>query len=245
MPESAPEGKVLAVIKETDQTNSLVVDFPNRGFLERKPGQYATIRVKREDGWSEPHPFTISCAPEEGSLLRFTIKKSGDFTSTVPELAPGTPVQCAGPFGAFCKDIEDKNDIVMIAGGVGITPFLSVLRHFRDIKAQNHIRLFWCNKTLDDAFSLNELAGMTRELHLRVVHVLSRAPGAEKYHDPSLPAVTYESGHLTKNTLLKYGVSPGAAYYLCGPSAMQNAVLAELAACGVDPDNVEKEKFGR
>jgi len=245
MPESAPAGKVLAVIKETDQTHSLVVDLPDRAFLERKPGQYATIRVKRPDGWSEPHPFTISCAPQEGSLVRFTIKKSGNFTSAVPELAPGAHVMCAGPFGAFCKDIESKNDIAMIAGGVGITPFLSVLRHFRDIKARNQIQLFWCNKTLGDAFSLNELAGMTRELHLRVVHVLSRAPGAEKCHDPSLPAVTYESGHLGKNTLLKYGVSPDAAYYLCGPRSMQEAVLAELAGCGVDPDKVEKEKFGR
>jgi predicted ferric reductase len=245
MPESAPEGKVLAVIKETEQTNSLVVDIPDRGFLERKPGQYATIRVKQADGWSEPHPFTISCAPEEGSLLRFTIKKSGGFTSAVPRLAPGTEIRCAGPFGAFCKDIESKNDIVMIAGGVGITPFLSVLRHFRDIKAQNHIQLFWSNKTLGDAFSLNELAGMTRELHLRVVHVLSREQDAAKYHDPSLPGVTYESGHLSKNVLLKYGVLPTAAYYLCGPPKMQEAVLAELASCGVDQGKVEKEKFGR
>ncbi|MBF0481460.1 MAG: FAD/NAD-binding family oxidoreductase [Desulfovibrionaceae bacterium] len=245
MPDAAPEGKVLAVIKETDQTNSLVVDLPNRSFLERKPGQYATIRIKRADGWSEPHPFTISCPPAEGSLLRFTIKKAGGFTSAVPDFPPGAPVRCAGPFGAFCKDIETHNEIVMIAGGVGITPFLSVLRHFRDIKAQNRIQLFWCNKTLGDAFSLNELAGMTRELSLRVVHVLSREKNAANRHDPSLPAVTYESGRLARNTLLKYGVTPGAAYYLCGPGAMQDTVLAELAGCGVDPGKVEREKFGR
>jgi predicted ferric reductase len=245
MSQAATEGKVLAVIKETDQTNSLVVDVKDRQFLERRPGQFATIRVRREDGWSDPHPFTISCAPEEGSLLRFTIKKSGNFTQAVPELEPGTPIQCAGPFGAFCADIENKSDIVMIAGGVGVTPFLSVLRHFRDVRAQNHIRLFWSNKTLHDAFSLNELAGMTRELHLRVVHVLTREADAAKYHDPSLPAVSYEPGRFTKNTLLKYDVSKDAAYYLCGPPAMQDAVLAELASCGVEAGKVQREKFGR
>lgn len=239
--QKSSHGKVLQTITESGDTTSLLVDpsEPEK-FRDRKPGQFATIRVMQDGGWSDPHPFTISCAPED-EALRFTIKAAGDFTAKVPGIKPGTPIQCAGPFGHFCGDIESRANIVMIAGGVGVTPFLSVLRHFRNIKAKNKVTLLWANKTEADIFDGDELAAMTAELDLIVVHVLSRAAAA-----PSSPAprVLYELGRLGRETILRHAPDPGAAaFYLCGPPAMQEAVLAALRSCGVDPDSVAREKF--
>lgn len=239
---------VLKVDQENHDTASLYLTGPDiEKFKNRNAGQFATIRVFRDGQWSEPHPFTLSSAPEDDSL-RMTIKQSGTFTSTVPELAPGTPVQCSGPYGQFCRGIDEKHEIVMIAGGVGITPFLSVLRHFRQTKSTNSVLLLWANKTLDDAFAAKELEELTSILDLCVVHVLSRVKPedvgtAPEFADGRPGCVKFEFGHIDHELLMRHIRSKSAAFYLCGPPAMQNAVLAALDKCGIAPGQIEKEAF--
>lgn len=235
--------KVLKTEKENNDVTSLYLEEGDyERFKDRRAGQYVSIRTLSEDKWSEPHPFTISCAPED-KILRLTIKKAGRFTSAIPDLKPGTPVKCAGPFGDFCKDIETKEEIIMIAGGIGITPFLSVLRHFVNINAKNKVKLSLANKTIDDAFAEEELKEMTKLLNLKVVHALAREKEVDKYFDQDFPEVIYAAGYVTRN-LLKENIDwVNSSFYLCGPPPMQNFVLGELEACGIDPESVEKEKF--
>ena len=234
--------KVVKVVPENHDSNSLYLEGSDEGFVKRKAGQNASIRIMRPDGWSEPHPFTISGAPEDG-VLRFTIKKEGKFTSAIGDLKPGTPVKCMGPLGVFCKDIDAKPSIVMIAGGVGITPFLSVLRHFRNIKAPNKVTLFWANKTIEDTFSTDEIKQMSRELSLTVVHCLSRDDDVNRYVDALYPNVYYEKGRLNEDILKRHGVVMDATVYLCGPPPMMESALNDLQKVGVEPDSVEREKF--
>ncbi|HUT70784.1 MAG TPA: hypothetical protein VMW89_08910 [Desulfatiglandales bacterium] len=234
--------KVLKTERENHDTTSLYLEGDDENFEKRQAGQWLSLRVLRNDGWSEPHPFTISCAPEDDTL-RLTIKKAGAFTSAIPDLRPGTPVRCDGPFGVFCKDIDQKENIVMIAGGVGITPFLSVLRHFRNMRAKNQVKLFWTNKTVDDVFAAEELQEMTKELDLFVVHTLSREKEVDKYFQGDFSQVHYVSGYVTRGLLQRQVDLPNASFYVCGPPNMQEFVLGELEACGVSPDSVEKEKF--
>lgn len=240
--------KIVKVEKENDDTTSIYFSGPDmERFKNRKPGQYASIRIFQDGDWSAPHPFTLSCAPEDDTL-RMTIKKSGAFTSSIPNIQPGTPIQCTGPYGQFCKDIGTSKEIVMIAGGVGITPFLSVLRHFKESKADNEITLFWANKTPADAFASKELLEFTQSLKLHVVHVFSRVDPADQTHAPVFQdgrpgKITHEYGRLNQTILLRHITSTEASFYLCGPPAMQQAVLDELSQCGVAPDRVDKEAF--
>jgi len=234
--------KVARVVPENGDVNSLFLEGGDDRFKKRAAGQYASIRIPSSGGWTEPHPFTISAAPED-PLLCFTIKKEGPFTSAIPDLKPGTPVKVAGPVGAFCRAIEERPEIVMIAGGVGITPFLSVLRHFRNAGAKNRILLFWGNKTMSEAFRLDEIGAMTRELDLTVVHCLSREESVEGHFDERTPRMLYEKGRVSADILGRHGVKPGAACYLCGPPGMMEATLKELEALGVDPASVQEERF--
>lgn len=241
----------LAVVKvdtENHDTTSIYFSGPDMvRFKNREAGQFASIRLFRDGAWTDPHPFTLSCAPEDDTL-RMTIKKSGAFTSAIPDIEPGTPIQCAGPFGQFCHGIELNQEIVMIAGGVGITPFLSVLRHFRDIGADNDMVLFWANKTPQDAFAAAELEECTRSLRLHVVHVFSRVAETDRaaaplFADGRPGRVSFEYGHLRQDILARHIKTATAAFYLCGPPPMQQTVLDELSKCGVDPGSVRKEAF--
>jgi predicted ferric reductase len=239
---------VVKVERENHDTTSIYFTGPDiQRFKARRAGQFAAIRVLRDGKWSEPHPFTLSSAPEDDAL-RMTIKNSGEFTSRIPGLEPGTPIQCAGPFGSFCEGIDEKPESVMIAGGVGITPFMSVLRHFRDTNAQNHVQLFWANKTPQDAFAASELEELTRTLKLDVIHVFSRVAEADRVASPEFSdgrpgSVSFEYGRLNQEILSRRIVHRDAAFYLCGPPPMQETVIIELAKCGVAQDAVQKEAF--
>jgi len=234
--------KVVKVVPENNDINSLYLEGSDEKFTHRKAGQFASLMIMRPDGWSEAHSFSISCAPED-PLLHLTIKKVGAFTSAIPDLQSGTPVKCIGPLGVFCRDIELNPVIVMIAGGVGIAPFLSVLRHFRNIKAGNKVTLFWVNKTIDDAFSSDEIGGMTRDINLTAVYCLSREDDAQRYLQQRYPRVLYENGRLSGDIMKRRGVTEDAAYYLCGPSPMMEATLKELGSINVDQSAVQQEKF--
>jgi predicted ferric reductase len=234
--------KVARVAPENREVNSVYLEGSDEKFAARKAGQFVSIMVMKPDGWSEAHPFTISGAPED-ALLRLTIKKEGAFTSSVPDWKPGTQVKCTGPLGVFCRDIDSRPVIVMMAGGVGVTPFLSVLRHFAHIKAANRVTLFWGNKTLEDAFALDELGEMTRGLDLTVVHCLSREEDVQAHFQPSLPRALYEKGRLSADIFQRHGVGRDAAFYLCGPPPMMEAAVKELGPLGVEPSAVNQEKF--
>jgi predicted ferric reductase len=235
--------KVAGVRKETYDTATLVLERPEGPgpFGQRRAGQFAIVRVRDGKKWSEPHPFTIS-APPNSDELHFTIKAAGRFTSAIPYLVPGTEVLCEGPYGIFSMDFLKEHKIVMISGGVGITPFLSSIRHAAKTGVSASIILFCCNKTLDDIIASEELILATGKLNLKIVHVLS------KVRNEDLPTgigrITYESGHLTPEMISEYVPSGDASFYLCGPPAMQSGTLKALKkALGVPAWKVKRETF--
>jgi ferredoxin-NADP reductase len=130
-----------------------------------------------------------------------------------------------------------------MAGGVGITPFLSVLRHFKNIKAGNKVTLFWANKAIADVFSSDEIEKMTQELSLTVVHCLSREDDVQRHFQQQYPHILYEKGRLSGDILKRHGVTKDATFFLCGPPSMMEAALKELDNLHVDPSAVKQENF--
>jgi predicted ferric reductase len=234
--------KVMKVVPENQDTYSLYLEGNDEKMAKRKAGQFASLSIMMGGGWSDPHPFSIANAPED-PFLCLTIKKAGPFTSAIPDLKPGTEVSCMGPVGLFCKDIDAKPLLVMMAGGVGVTPFLSVLRHFKNVKAKNTATLFWVNKTMEDAFATDEIKAMTKDMALTVVYCLSRADDVRGYNRPEYPRVFFEPGRLSGDILKKYGTGKEASFYLCGPPPMMESALAEAGALHVDQGAIEKETF--
>jgi predicted ferric reductase len=243
------EWSVAEAVEETHDTRSLgLAPAESIGpFGLRHAGQFATIRLKRRVGWTEPRPFTISSPPGD-EQLRFTIKKAGWLSAAAHSLRPGARLFCEGPYGVFTPDFERERNLVLIAGGVGVTPFLSAIRYAHRAAPQTHVTLVWGNKTPADIIAREELENLTKCMWLKVVHVFSvHGEGAGPGQPPAdggAAGVFYERGFV-KSELLKKHVDPhGASFYLCGPPAMQRFVLRELRkAFGVRRRQVKRELF--
>jgi predicted ferric reductase len=212
---------------------------PGARPLAYRPGQFQFIVLWRgERGLPvEEHHFTIASSPEAPDL-QMTIKSVGDFTATIGQTLPGDRVSLEGPFGQFSYTLRPQDkDLVFLAGGIGITPLMSMLRHMRDTQADISVLLVWGNKAEADIIFREELETMAAgaEPRLQVVHVLSQA-GADW---------SGEKGFLNIELLRKY-IKDGfgeKTYYICGPPVMTELSLRLLRELGVPADKIDYEQF--
>ena len=215
-------------------------------FLRRQAGQFAILRTRSgawwRGKWSDPHPFTISGAPEEGPRLRFTIKAmpGGRFSTRVRQWAIGEEILVEGPFGVFTPNLHKERNVVMVAGGVGITPFLSILRHAQTA-VEGDITLIWGIKNKEDLMLLEEFQEMIGRTagHIRIVLVMSvKGAVQELLTDPSSPkipaSIPIEEGFITKDLLERHAPGLRASrphpphVYLCGPPIMTQKLVPLL-----------------
>ena len=167
-----------------------------------------------------------------------TIKESGDFTRGIGMVRAGDLLAVQAPFGRFSYLLHpDEKDIVFIAGGIGITPIMSMLRHMRDSAADKDVQLFYANNSEEDIVFRRELAELAsgKAPRLRVTHVLAR-PG---------DGWTGERDRIDWPMIEKNmsGNSRAKAFYLCGPPPMMNALITTLIENGIPSRQVRSERF--
>jgi len=207
--------------------------------LRHFPGQFAFLRPYHEGLRRERHPFTISSSSTgDPATISFTIKESGDFTRHIGEIQLGDLVSIDGPYGRFSfllKRVKAGDHLLMIAGGVGITPILSMLRFMRDIADPRPVTLIWANRARNDIFFREEIDSLPRKLpNLRVHHVLS--------DEPDWPG---PRGYVTE-ALLQNLLTEGdrrARVFLCGPPPMMESVAAALRKLGFPRRRIHTERF--
>jgi len=208
------------------------------GLATHAPGQFALVTFESARLPREEHPWTISSSPAKGPGLQFAVKESGDFTRRIHELQEGDRARIRGPYGLFSHLALEKGqgtEIVMIAGGVGVTPFLSMLRHMANAGDTRKVTLIWSNKTAEDILWRDELNTLSPTLPgLTVHHVLTRQADWDGF-----------TGRLDAKLLqqLLAGHSRGSHVFLCGPPSMMGSVKAELRRCGFKKEQVHTEEF--
>jgi predicted ferric reductase len=200
-----------------------------------RPGQFAFLTLRRAGLPTETHPFTLSSCPAADGSLGFTIKQSGDFTATVGQTRPGDLASLDGPYGLFCYLERPAERYVFIAGGVGITPFLSMLRFMAATGETRPVTLIWGNRTEADIVYGAELGALGSRLPgLTVHHVLSEQPDYEG-----------ERGFVDEGRLWRL-LTPedlrGRAF-VCGPPPMMVAVCRALRRLGMARGRVHTERF--
>ncbi|MDF1486563.1 FAD-binding oxidoreductase [Ramlibacter sp. H39-3-26] len=203
-----------------------VVLKPQHAMMDFLPGQFVFVEVQGK-GWKEPHPFTISSAPGE-QRLRVTIKVLGDWTRKVrDELQPGGAVLVRGPYGKF-DSARAGNQQVWVAGGIGLTPFLSMLRAMQPGDPRQ-ILLVYAARNERDALFLGELK--TRVAELGNVSLLTRFSEQGEFAD--LPLIQQAwPGELGQRD-----------YFLCGPKPMTDALRSRLRKAGVARGRLHAEAF--
>ncbi|MER7279184.1 hypothetical protein ABT369_32580 [Dactylosporangium sp. NPDC000244] len=195
--------------------------------LHFTPGQFAMLFLESADGWRR-HPFTISSAPHD-DVLRFTIKALGDDTTRIQTLVrPGMPAVVGGPHGRF-DHTRGTDRQIWIAGGIGITPFLSWLRALDRHPLPARVDLFY--SAVGDAPFAGEIAAVAAAHPNLRVH----------QHDSTA------RGFLTADDILAAagtGHDPGrVSVFLCGPAPMVDAFVRRLRRAGVPGRQIHREHF--
>lgn len=204
-----------------------VVLKPVGDMIDFKPGQFAFVEIQGKD-WSEPHPFTISSAPDE-SRLRFTMKVLGDWTRKVREdLQPGGDVMVRGPYGRFDAARVAGKKQIWLAGGIGLTPFLSKLRAMQP-GDEREIHLVYAAREEQDAIFLDELKARAAELgNITLIPLFS------------------EEGNFARVDKMKENLPDPLntyEYFMCGPKPMIDGLMKDLKSEGVSRKKIHTEAF--
>jgi predicted ferric reductase len=232
--------RVREVRRESPEVSTLVLAparLPaRRPPLAFAPGQFAWLRLGR---WSlfNDHPFTIASGTRTDGTVEFTIRHLGDYTRTLGRLSPGARVFLDGPHGSFSVDHTRATGLVLLAGGVGITPMMSMLRTLADRVDRRPHRLMISGRSHADLLFIDELADLQERLHLTVVPTLT-----QPHPDWSGPTGRIDARMLT-------AVLPGPFrrnqldYFLCGSAPFVNGVITALDEIGVPRQRVHTEQF--
>ncbi|WP_241810659.1 ferric reductase-like transmembrane domain-containing protein [Serratia sp. 14-2641] len=202
--------RIAAVRQERGDTTTLLMQPEGHPGFRFSPGQFGWLTV-----WGSPfsltgHPFSFSSSAKVADgQVEMSIRNLGDFTSTIATLQVGQRVYLDGPYGAFT--LGKQADLrVLIAGGVGITPMISMIRTLADRGDRQPLMLIYGSKDWESVTFREELAALEQRVNLKVVHVLTQPP-------EDWPG---ERGFITAE-LFKRHLPPDYAeheYFICGPS---------------------------
>lgn len=227
---------VVREVEKTARATYSVKLSPQRGrVFSYFPGQFAFVSFKSENIPAEEHPFTISSSPTRPEDLQFFIHCSGDWTRRIGFLKAGETAVLDGPYGLFSHLIRARHqEIVMIAGGIGITPMLSMLRYLADVSDSRPLTLIWSNRTRADKVYEAELQELDERLPgLRLIDVFTREDREKA------------SGRLDRETLerLLADWDRRAAAFICGPPLMMRKMKRIMLSLGFRRRNIHLEEF--
>ena len=202
------------------------------------PGQFAWLTAWVSPFADKEHPFSISSSAAEPEKVSFTIKELGDFTSRIKELQPGEPVFLDGPFGAFSIDRHTHaKGYIFIAGGIGITPIMSMMRTMKARQDARPLVLIYANNRWEEITFREEIEALGDHLNLEVVHVLFDPP--EGWQGES----GFVSRDILERRLPKERQKNFYEVFICGPPPMMDAVEKILPDIGFSLGDIHSERF--
>lgn len=215
------------VAEEAGGAISIVVRGHDVSRLQAESGHFFRLRFLTRGLWRQSHPFSLSAAPT-AEMLRFTVKLVGDYTRRLSALTPGTRVLAAGPFGALTAARRRQRRVLLIAGGIGITPLRAL---FESLPADpGELALIYRCRSLADVTFRTELAQLAQARGASLIFLAGRSGDV--------------GGRLDTQSLLRMVPDlPAHDVFLCAPAPMCVAVTAALRAGGVPARNIHWESF--
>lgn len=231
-------------LQETPDVHTLWLRPVGHAGFDFEPGQFAWLNTGRTPFHLEQHPISISSSAEypagvarENREVAFTIKALGDWSGrVVPQLKPGERVWVDGPYGAFSPDREQGAGYVLIGGGVGITPLVSMCRTLVDRQDARPLLLFYAARNESDLAFRELLDELANRRKIQLVYVLE------------YPAAEWQGarGWVSRELLEQHLPAQYRRFqfFICGPPPLMNAMEKILPALGVPRGQVNTERFG-
>jgi ferredoxin-NADP reductase len=226
--------EVREVIRETPTAATLVLDVP--GWPGHRAGQHLDLRLTAEDGYQAQRSYSVSSAPEDGGPA-VTVERIDDGEVSpylVDEAQRGDALEVRGPVGGwFVWNAADGGPLQLIAGGSGLAPLMSMLRHRQRSGSDAEARLLLSARRPEDVLFADELPGLGIEPV--ITYTRESPPGWTGY------------ARRVDRALLEEVVFPperGPRIFVCGPTGLVEGVAADLVALGHDPSRIRTERFG-
>jgi ferredoxin-NADP reductase len=240
---AGPRPWLVATIKtttdETPAARTLVLDVP--GWPGHLPGQHADVRLTAEDGYSAQRSYSIASAPETGRL-ECTVQRLDD-GEVSPYLAgiaePGDQFDLRGPIGGWftwSPELAGRQPLLLLAGGSGIVPLMSMIRAHGAARSQVPVGLIYSVRSPPDVIYASELSERSLSSPLTVHYQYTR----------SAARLGARPGRIDAATIAKLAPPPAArpAIFVCGPSGFVEAATSLLVDAGHPAATIKTERFG-
>lgn len=204
------------------------------------PGQYAAISFIRRGRPSVARCFSIVSSPTDPYRLQFSMRTRGRFTSALTKVRVADIVQVRGPYGGFVFDPARHGDSVFIAGGIGITPLMSMVKYATDTRSERKISLIYGVQSQDDIpFHTDLDTLLAQNQNLDVTYAVSKGPV------DAITAGQAVSGRVNAD-LLRSKLSGGSkTVFICGPPPFMNGMVKLLTDLGVPRQQIITEAFNQ
>jgi predicted ferric reductase len=227
--------RVAKVKEERGDHLTLALEPVGHEGLRFAPGQFAWLKLGPTPYTIEEHPFSFSSSAEADGRLEFGIKARGDFTRNLKNVPVGMDAYLDGPHGAFSIDLIPAAGYVLIAGGIGITPMLSILKTMADRDDVRPVLLIYGGPSWESMAYREELDALTEKLNLKIVYVLEQPPEGWRG----------ETGYITAELLARNLPRERIKreFFVCGPPVMMDLVQQYLVELGVPLEVIHTERF--
>lgn len=215
---------IESVVQEGPGVYSVIMKGRNLDKLKAQGGQFFSWRFMTRGHWWMSHPYSLSAAPT-ANYMRVTIKELGDHSRDVRNIKPGTRVFFEGPYGTFVANTSTRGHVVLIGGGVGITPLRALMEELDPTKVVDVI--FRASRD-EDLVLRKELDALADARGARVHYLV----GSRKEHP------------MTAKYIMKYVPAfRDSDVYVCGPTPLVDAVHEAAVSCGIPKDRIHDEAF--
>jgi ferredoxin-NADP reductase len=226
---------VVKIIDEAARVRTIVLDVPD--WPGHRAGQHLDIRLTAEDGYQAEREYSIASAPGEPVAITVETLEDGEVSPYLTQvLQPGDQMEVRGPIGGyFVWEPADGGPLMLIAGGSGIVPLRSILRHRQRTGSAVPARLLYSSRTLSDVIYSSELS--QQHDGVEVIQTLTR-------EQP--PGWRGHTGRISADLLMKvaWTAAQDPLAYVCGPTSFVEVAARELVGLGYPPDRVKTERFG-
>jgi ferredoxin-NADP reductase len=229
---------VVQLIDETAGAKSIVLDLHE--WPGHRAGQHVDVRLTAEDGYEAERSYSIASAPEDDHVA-LTVERleNGEVSPyLVDELRPGDELELRGPIGGyFVWENALGGPLLLLAGGSGIVPLRSMLRHWVATESSVPVRLLYSARTLEDVIYHDELARLAAYDEVDIRFTLTRDAPAEWRG--------YRR-RIDREILAEVAWPPAERplVYICGPTAFVEVAATTLVQLGHDPARIKTERFG-
>ena len=232
-------GEVRQIIDETPRVKSLVLDVPD--WQGHRPGQHVDVRLTAEDGYQAQRSYSVASEPENACLmLTVELIEGGEVSPyLISDVRLGDRFELRGPIGGyFVWTVAIGGPLFLVAGGSGIVPLMSMLRHRAAGKSTTPTLLLYSSRTFEDIIYRDELDQMAaRNDGLTVVYTLTR-------QQP--PEWTGAARRIDRSMLASVGPSVMARpkTFICGPTNLVESAAQSLLELGYERNSIKTERFG-